>query len=50
MAEPTEVTLLPGGVMHNPVPGFFRLCFTARQPEDVVDAVKRVATALARLK
>ncbi|MFJ2867649.1 pyridoxal phosphate-dependent aminotransferase [Kitasatospora sp. NPDC087314] len=49
-AEPTEVTLLPGGVMHNPAPGFFRLCYTARQPEDVVDAVKRVATALAQLK
>ncbi|MCF3143695.1 pyridoxal phosphate-dependent aminotransferase [Streptomyces platensis] len=49
-AKPTEVTLLPGGVMHNPAPGFFRLCFTARQPEEVVDAVKRVATALGKLK
>ncbi|MFJ3219875.1 pyridoxal phosphate-dependent aminotransferase [Kitasatospora sp. NPDC086801] len=49
-AKPTEVTLLPGGAMHNPVPGFFRLCFTARQPEDVVTAVQRVATALGKLK
>ncbi|MEV8327236.1 pyridoxal phosphate-dependent aminotransferase [Kitasatospora sp. NPDC056731] len=50
MAEPTEVTLLPGGTMHNPAPGFFRLCFTARQPEDVVAAVQRVGTALGKLK
>ncbi|MGW2375442.1 pyridoxal phosphate-dependent aminotransferase [Kitasatospora sp. NPDC001683] len=49
-AKPTEVTLLPGGVMHNPAPGFFRLCFTARPAKEVVDAVQRMATALGKLK
>ncbi|MET8627094.1 pyridoxal phosphate-dependent aminotransferase [Kitasatospora sp. NPDC004669] len=48
-AKPTEVTLLPGGVMHNPVPGFYRLCFTARPSRDVVDAVGRMAAALGKL-
>ncbi|MFB7906940.1 pyridoxal phosphate-dependent aminotransferase [Kitasatospora sp. NPDC056076] len=49
-AKPTEVTLLPGGVMHNPVPGFFRLCFTASPAKEVVDAVGRMAAALGALK
>lgn len=48
-AKPTEVSLLPGGVMHNPVPGFYRLCFTARPAKDVVDAVGRMAAALRKL-
>jgi aspartate/methionine/tyrosine aminotransferase len=49
-ARPTEVSLLPGGVMYNPVPGFYRLCFTARQAEEVVGAVQRMAKALGKLK
>ncbi|MGW2407053.1 pyridoxal phosphate-dependent aminotransferase [Streptomyces sp. NPDC001739] len=44
-----EVTLLPGGVMSCPAPGFFRLCYTARQPDEVCTAVDRVAKALGRL-
>ncbi|MFF2146610.1 pyridoxal phosphate-dependent aminotransferase [Kitasatospora sp. NPDC058190] len=49
-AKPTEVSLLPGGIMHNPAPGFYRLCFTARQSKEVVDAVGRMAKALGKLK
>ncbi|GHF65864.1 hypothetical protein GCM10018790_49560 [Kitasatospora xanthocidica] len=49
-AAPTEVSLLPGGTMHNPVPGFYRLCFTARRREEVVAAVSRVGKALAKLR
>jgi aspartate/methionine/tyrosine aminotransferase len=49
-ARPTEVSLLPGGVMYNPVPGFYRLCFTARPAEEVVGAVRRMAKALGKLK
>ncbi|MBV6702007.1 pyridoxal phosphate-dependent aminotransferase [Kitasatospora aureofaciens] len=49
-AKPTEVSLLPGGVMHNSVPGYFRLCYTARQPEEVRAAVQRVGKALGQLK
>ncbi|MFI9362364.1 pyridoxal phosphate-dependent aminotransferase [Kitasatospora sp. NPDC053057] len=48
--KPTEVSLLPGGVMHNPAPGFFRLCFTALPADEVVAAVRRMATALGKLK
>ncbi|MFE7189447.1 pyridoxal phosphate-dependent aminotransferase [Kitasatospora sp. NPDC057541] len=47
---PTEVTLLPGQTMHSPAPGFFRLCYTAYQPEVVCTAIDRVAKALALLK
>lgn len=50
MAKPTEVTLLPGTVMHSPAPGFFRMCYTARPAKEVVAAVNRMATALSRLK
>ncbi|MER7706938.1 pyridoxal phosphate-dependent aminotransferase [Kitasatospora sp. NPDC097605] len=46
---PTEVTLLPGQTMHSPAPGFFRLCFTAYQPDVVCEAIDRVAAALAQL-
>ncbi|MFD5915377.1 pyridoxal phosphate-dependent aminotransferase [Kitasatospora sp. NPDC058201] len=46
---PTEVSLLPGGTMHSPAPGFFRLCFTARQPEEVGEAVDRIGLALSKL-
>lgn len=49
-ATPTEVSLLPGGVMHCPAPGFFRLCYTARQPAEVCEAIDKVAKALALLK
>ncbi|RPK64659.1 Aspartate aminotransferase [Streptomyces sp. ADI96-02] len=48
--QPTEVSLLPGGVMHSPAPGFFRLCYTARQPGEVSEAIDRVGTALALLR
>ncbi|WP_329068478.1 pyridoxal phosphate-dependent aminotransferase [Streptomyces sp. NBC_01429] len=48
--QPTEVSLLPGGVMHSPAPGFFRLCYTARQPEVVCEAIDRVAKALTLLR
>ncbi|MEV6977051.1 aminotransferase class I/II-fold pyridoxal phosphate-dependent enzyme [Kitasatospora sp. NPDC093806] len=48
-APPTEVSLLPGGTMHCLAPGFFRLCYTARQPEEVCAAVDRVAEALSQL-
>ncbi len=44
-----EVTLLPGETMHCPAPGFFRLCFTAYQPEVVCEAIDRVAEALEEL-
>jgi aspartate/methionine/tyrosine aminotransferase len=47
---PTEVSLLPGGVMHSPDPGFFRLCYTARQPAEVCEAIDKVGKALALLK
>ncbi|WP_326675211.1 pyridoxal phosphate-dependent aminotransferase [Streptomyces sp. NBC_01237] len=47
---PTEVSLLPGGVMHSSEPGFFRLCFSARQPDEVCEAIDRVSKALALLK
>ncbi|MFF4921244.1 pyridoxal phosphate-dependent aminotransferase [Kitasatospora sp. NPDC001261] len=49
-AKPTEVSLLPGGTMHNAEPGFFRLCFTSRMPDDVEAAVRRVGVALQQLK
>lgn len=49
-AAPTEVSLLPGGVMHSPAPGFFRLCYTARQPAEVCEAVDKVGKALSLLK
>ncbi|MFD7411669.1 aminotransferase class I/II-fold pyridoxal phosphate-dependent enzyme [Kitasatospora purpeofusca] len=48
-SSPTEVTLLPGETMHSPAPGYFRLCFTAYQPEVVCEAIDRVADALAAL-
>ncbi|MFE6869774.1 pyridoxal phosphate-dependent aminotransferase [Kitasatospora sp. NPDC057692] len=47
--KPTEVTLLPGETMHSPAPGYFRLCFTAYQPEVVCTAIDRVAEALSKL-
>ncbi|MFC5661375.1 pyridoxal phosphate-dependent aminotransferase [Kitasatospora misakiensis] len=47
--SPTEVSLLPGETMHCPAPGFFRLCFTAYQPDVVCEAIDRVADALDRL-
>ncbi|MFJ6738792.1 pyridoxal phosphate-dependent aminotransferase [Streptomyces sp. NPDC091279] len=46
---PTHVSLLPGGVMHSPTPGFFRLCYTAHQPAEVREAIDRVAEALSHL-
>ncbi|MEU9045765.1 MULTISPECIES: hypothetical protein [unclassified Kitasatospora] len=42
--------LTRSGVTHNPAPGFYRLCFTARQSKEVVEAVARVGTALGKLK
>ncbi|MER6362425.1 pyridoxal phosphate-dependent aminotransferase [Kitasatospora sp. NPDC001527] len=44
-----EVALLPGETMHSPAPGYFRLCFTAYQPEVVCTAIDRVAQALGTL-
>ncbi|MEU8699083.1 pyridoxal phosphate-dependent aminotransferase [Streptomyces sp. NPDC048680] len=48
--QPTEVSLLPGGVMHSPAPGFFRLCYTARQPGEVCAAIDKVGKALGMLR
>jgi aspartate/methionine/tyrosine aminotransferase len=41
-----RVSLLPGGTLETPEPGFFRLCFTAEPTESVVEAVDRIAAAL----
>ncbi|MGK4585634.1 pyridoxal phosphate-dependent aminotransferase [Kitasatospora sp. HPMI-4] len=46
LVEKAQVTLLPGGVMSCPTPGFFRLCYTALPAEKVGEAVDRVAKAL----
>ena len=40
LKDSAQLLLLPGQVMFNPAPGFFRLCFTA-EPADVVTAAIR---------
>ncbi|MFJ7907384.1 pyridoxal phosphate-dependent aminotransferase [Kitasatospora sp. NPDC096204] len=50
LAKDASVTLLPGGEMHCPKPGYFRLCYTADTPENVEQAVDNIAASLAKLK
>ncbi|WP_323179583.1 aminotransferase class I/II-fold pyridoxal phosphate-dependent enzyme [Streptomyces sp. NBC_00654] len=44
-----KVLLLPGGEMHCPHPGFFRLCYTADTPGNVHTAITDIAASLAKL-
>ncbi|GCD92888.1 pyridoxal phosphate-dependent aminotransferase [Embleya hyalina] len=44
-----KVLLLPGGEMHCPRPGFFRLCYTADTVERVGTAITNIATSLKKL-
>lgn len=37
-----QVLLLPGQILSNPVPGFFRLCFTAEPADRVIAAIRRM--------
>ena len=41
-----RVSLLPGGTLNTPEPGFFRLCYTAEPVGTVIEAVNRIADAL----
>lgn len=45
-----KVKLLPGRTLSSPVPGYFRLCYTAYEKDRVVDAIKTLARALNALK
>ncbi|MFI1380254.1 pyridoxal phosphate-dependent aminotransferase [Embleya sp. NPDC020886] len=44
-----RVLLLPGGEMHCPSPGYFRLCYTADTMERVGEAITNMATSLRKL-
>ncbi|MFE4971359.1 aminotransferase class I/II-fold pyridoxal phosphate-dependent enzyme [Kitasatospora sp. NPDC056651] len=44
-----KVLLLPGGDMHCPRPGYFRLCYTADTPDNVNTAITDIAASLAKL-
>jgi|GEM_PF-1143958 len=45
-----KVLLLPGQTLRSPVPGFFRMCYTAEQKGVVETAVTRMADALDKLR
>lgn len=49
LASEARLVLLRGQTMHSPVPGFFRLCFTAEDTPVVCEAVRRIGAALHRL-
>jgi aspartate/methionine/tyrosine aminotransferase len=50
IANDAGVFLLPGQTMHSAEPGFFRLCYTAVQTGEVINAVGRVKRSLAKLQ
>ena len=45
-----NVKLLPGHTLSSPVPGYFRLCYTAYEKDRIVDAIGTLAKALNALK
>jgi aspartate/methionine/tyrosine aminotransferase len=47
MLARANVNLTPGSACRAPEPGFFRLCFAAVPPEQVVEAVARIGATLA---
>ncbi|MFJ6622084.1 aminotransferase class I/II-fold pyridoxal phosphate-dependent enzyme [Kitasatospora sp. NPDC091335] len=49
LLKDAKVTLLPGGEMHCPKPGYFRLCYTADTTDRVLTAVGNIAASLAKL-
>lgn len=49
LRDEAQVQLLPGGVLANPSPGWFRLCYTAVATDSVVQAVNRIGAALKKL-
>ncbi|MEU3567618.1 pyridoxal phosphate-dependent aminotransferase [Kitasatospora sp. NPDC036755] len=50
LLKDAKVSLLPGGEMHCPRPGYFRMCYTADTTDRVEKAVDAMAASLAKLK
>jgi aspartate/methionine/tyrosine aminotransferase len=40
------VSLIPGQECYSPIPGYFRLCYTAQKKDVVVDGINKIAKAL----